>query len=82
MTRRDIYVLCLEHATAMGHAEFRLWFELVPAFDAGQISIEDVRSLIGTSRWRGGRPSRATAYRQIEQWRAKLQEIANPGRGG
>lgn len=82
-TQGTIYRLCLSHATDSAHAELRFWRELLDGLDAGHVAIEDARTLIGTAHiWhRSQRPSRATAYRLIDQWRPVVAKMSDPGRG-
>lgn len=83
MQPRNVKMDLLSDANALARRQFALWQNIVAELDARRIDIEDVRVLVGTAdMWtRSGNPSRATAYRMLEQWRATVAEMANPGHG-
>jgi hypothetical protein len=83
MSHYGTYSDLLKDATAVSHREWTFWHGLVAALDEGTVTMDDARTLMGTALiWSGkGKPSRATAYRHVERWRAIILDMSSPGRG-
>lgn len=79
MDTYETYNRILTLATAAAHADLMFRREVVTAHDAGRLDVDAVRRLI-SHRDRTS-PSRATAYRRLDQWREEVSDLANPGRG-
>ena len=81
MSHFETYERVLTTATAAAHAELTFWRTLVQATRAQRLDIDDIRQLIAYASIEGARPSRATAYRQLQVWGSRIDQLDNPGRG-
>lgn len=81
MSQFDTYERLLKLAWDVSYADFHFGQGIAAAYREDRIDIEDVRKLIEATGRRKSRPSRATAYRQLEQWDEIYLDLANLGRG-
>lgn len=81
MSHFETYERILSDATKAAEAEISFWRSLVSAHRAERLDIEDIRQLIAYASIIGARPSRATAYRQLELWAGRFRDLDNNGRG-
>lgn len=85
MASRHVYDRCSDLAIEAATREVMFWSALVEAFDAGDLGVREAATLIARAQvWTRDRrtPDRATVYRLVERWRARVGEYRSPGHGG